>query len=290
MKEDNIKKIRNITWISVIANILLTAAKISIGIIAHSQALVADGVHSLSDFITDGAILLGSKFWSKEPDKEHPYGHGRIETMITIGIAVVLAGAAVGIGLEAAKTMSEPSTYLPGWSVMIVALISVAVKETLYRLTKKIGKEVNSRALTANAWHHRTDAISSIPVFVAVGIIRFFPQYYFLDNIAALIVALLLLKTAWDIIKPSLAELMEAQIHYDISETLVEIENKYPEVFEFHKIRIRRVGNAHFVEMHMFTNGETSVRKAHIITDLIKKDLLDKHKDLKDITIHVEPA
>ncbi|MCK5128425.1 MAG: cation transporter [Clostridiales bacterium] len=289
MQEGYVKKIRNITWFSIVANVLLTISKITIGIVANSQALIADGVHSLSDFATDGAILIGAKFWSKDADEQHPYGHGRIETLITIAIGGALAAAAIGIGYEAMKTMAEPSTHLPGWSVMVVAILSIAVKETLYRMTKKVGEKVNSRALIANAWHHRTDAISSIPVFVIVIAIRIFPQYSFLDNVAALIVALLLLKIAWDIAKPCFAELMEAQIHVDISETLLNIEKKYPEVQEFHKVRIRRVGNTHFAELHMLTDGNTSVKKAHDITELITQDLLEAHEDLGDVTIHVEP-
>jgi cation diffusion facilitator family transporter len=254
-----------------------------------SQALVADGVHSLSDFATDGAILLGSKFWSKEPDKQHPYGHGRIETMITVGIAVVLCAAAAGIAIEAVMTFAEASERPPGILVMVVALFSVAIKEFLYRITRKTGERLNSSALIANAWHHRTDAISSIPVFVAALVVRFFPQYYFLDNIAAIIVAVLLIKAAWDIVKPSLSELMEAQIHGDIVETLNKLENKYPEVYEFHKIRVRSVGGAHFAELHMLTDGSITVKKAHDITDKIKTDLLKEHNNLYDVTIHVEP-
>ena len=287
--QESAKKIRGVTWLSVIINIMLTGAKITVGILGNSQALVADGVHSLSDFITDGAILVGSKFWSREPDKHHPYGHGRIETMITVGIAVVLCAAAVGIGLEAVKTIGDSEKGSPGFLVLIVAAVSVALKEFLYRVTKKGGEKLKSTALTANAWHHRTDAISSIPVFVAALVIRFFPQYYFLDNIAAVIVAVLLIKAAWDIVKPQLAELMEAQIHEDILETLKELEGKYPEVYEFHKIRVRSVGGVHFAELHMLTDGSATVKKAHDITDKIKEDLLRAHEELSDVTIHVEP-
>lgn len=290
MKENNIKKIQHITWFSVISNIFLTIFKITIGIVAHSQALVADGIHSLSDFVTDGAILLGSKFWSRDADELHPYGHGRIETLITIAIGGALAAAAVGIAIEAIRTIGEASHNLPGWSVLIVALVSIIVKEILYRMTKRVGEKINSRALVANAWHHRTDAISSIPVFITVIVINIFPQLYYLDNVAALIVALLLLKTAWEIEKPCFEELMEAQVHVDISKSLIDIESKYEEVKDFHDIRIRRVGNVHFAEMHMLTDGETSVKKAHDLTDQITHDLLNAHKDLSDITIHVEPV
>ena len=287
--QEKAKKIRVVTWLSTGINVLLTAAKITVGILGGSQALVADGVHSLSDFATDGAILLGSKFWSKEPDKHHPYGHGRIETMVTVGISVVLCTAALGIAIEAVKTFTEASDSAPGILVMVVALFSVGIKEFLYRVTKKTGERLSSSSLIANAWHHRTDAISSIPVFVAALVVRFFPQYYFLDNIAAIIVAVLLIKAAWDIVKPSLSELMEAQIHEDIVETLNQIEDKYPGVYEFHKIRVRSVGGAHFAELHMLTDGETTVKVAHTITDNIKADLLSAHDDLHDVTIHVEP-
>lgn len=284
------KQIRAVTWLSVIVNIVLTAGKVIFGILAHSQALLADGIHSLSDFVTDGAILIGSVFWSKEPDKHHPYGHGRIETMVTIGIAVVLCVAAVGIGVEAVKTIASPPEAAPGVMVLIVAVFSVAVKEFLYRVTKKRGEKLKSAALIANAWHHRTDAISSIPVFVAAAIIRFVPQYYFLDNIAAIIVSIFLIKAAWDIVKPSLDEIMEAQIHDDIEETLDTLENKYPEVHEFHKVRIRSVGGAHYAELHMQTDGDVTVKCAHELAHRIKDDLINTHDDLHDVTIHIEPS
>ncbi len=287
--EEQAKKVRSITWLSIAINIVLTGAKITVGILGNSQALVADGVHSLSDFATDAAIILGSIFWSKEPDKNHPYGHGRIETMITVGIAVVLCVAAFGIGIEAIKTIGDVSKGTPGFLVLVVAAVSVVLKEMLYRVTKKVGEKYNSSAVIANAWHHRTDAVSSIPVFIAALAIRFFPQYYFLDNIAAILVSILLVKAAWDIVKPSLAELMEAQIHQDIVDTLKELEEKYQEVYEFHEIRIRSVGGAHFAELHMLTDGDTTVKEAHDITDKIKADLLDAHDDLSDVTIHVEP-
>ncbi len=287
--QDNTKQIRSVTWLSVAINVVLTALKLLFGIVANSQALLADGVHSLSDFVTDGAILVGSVFWSKKPDEHHPYGHGRIETMVTIGIAVVLCAAAVGIGVEAVKTISTPPEAMPGVMILVVAVFSVIIKEFLYRITKKRGEKLKSSALVANAWHHRTDAISSIPVFVAAFVIRIFPQYYFLDNVAAIIVSIFLIKAAWDIVKPSLDEIMEAQIHEDIVETLVEIEKKYPEVHEFHKVRIRSVGGAHYAELHMLTDGDITVKKAHDLTDAIKEDLLDAHDDLNDVTIHVEP-
>jgi cation diffusion facilitator family transporter len=209
--------------------------------------------------------------------------------MVTVGISVVLCTAALGIAIEAVKTFTEASDSAPGILVMVVALFSVGIKEFLYRVTKKTGERLSSSSLIANAWHHRTDAISSIPVFVAALVVRFFPQYYFLDNIAAIIVAVLLIKAAWDIVKPSLSELMEAQIHEDIVETLNQIEDKYPGVYEFHKIRVRSVGGAHFAELHMLTDGETTVKVAHTITDNIKADLLSAHDDLHDVTIHVEP-
>ncbi len=287
--QDNSKQIRSVTWLSVAINIVLTALKLVFGVVANSQALLADGVHSLSDFATDGAILVGSVFWSKKPDKHHPYGHGRIETMITIGIAVVLCTAAVSIGIEAVKTISSPPEASPGAMVLVVAVFSVGIKEFLYRITKKRGEKLKSAVLVANAWHHRTDAISSIPVFVAAFVIRMFPQYYFLDNVAAIIVSIFLIKAGWDIVKPSLAEIMEAQIHGDILETLKEVENKYPEVHEFHKVRIRSVGGAHYAELHMLTDGDITVKIAHDITDSIKTDLLNAHDDLHDVTIHVEP-
>lgn len=290
LKKDDIRTIQKITWLGAFINILLAAAKILVGIIAFSQSLIADGIHSLSDLVTDAAVLIGSKFWGNEPDKKHPYGHGRIETLVSLGIGIGLAIVAIGIIRDAILSFKHPQVTPPGWIAFIVALISVASKEYIFRLTVKTGKKINSRALIANAWHHRTDALSSIPVALAVIGTHVFPTFVYFDQIATIIVSLMLLKAAYDIAHPCISELMEEQVHVDIEGDLLKITDKYPQIVNLHDIRIRRVGTMHFIEMHMFVKGDMSVNTSHALTEEIESTLHKNNQQIADVTIHIEPA
>ena len=165
----NIAQIRKITWIGLIVNILLAAIKFTLGIVGRSHAVVADAVHSLSDLGTDFAILFGVKYWSKPADEDHPYGHRRIETFVTLLISCALLGVAVAIGYNALISLRDAHVRQPGWIAFYGALLSIVFKEVLYRWTFKVGKRAKSSAVLANAWHHRTDAFSSIPVAIAVA-------------------------------------------------------------------------------------------------------------------------
>lgn len=163
-----VQVIRKATWIGSIANIILAVVKITIGKLTNSQALIADGVHSFSDLVTDAAILIGAKFWTAPADKEHPYGHGRFETLTNIFIGILLAFVGIGIGWESLHSISQEQHNSPSLLAFGAAVASIVVKEILYRWTVIQAKKVNSRALFANAWHHRSDALSSLPVAIAV--------------------------------------------------------------------------------------------------------------------------
>lgn len=288
--QNNTKTIQRITLVGAGINIILSAAKILVGIFAYSQALIADGIHSLSDLVSDAAILIGSKFWSDEPDEKHPYGHGRIETLVSLGIGVALAVVAFGIIIESIVSMSEPHTTAPGWLAFVVAIISIISKEFLYKLTVRAGKKVNSRALIANAWHHRTDSFSSIPVAIAVVGTQIFPEFVYLDHIAAILVSIMLLKASWEISRPCLAELMEAQSNQQINDKLLIFMLQHQKIHEFHKTRVHRVGNMNFVETHMLVDGNMTVSESHDITEDVALYLKDKFKDIGEVTVHIEPA
>lgn len=282
--------IRQVTWTGAAVNIGLAATKMLVGWTASSQALLADGVHSVSDLITDGAILVGERFWSAEPDPQHPYGHGRIETIISLAIGAALATVSIGIAWRAFVTMQDPHGVLPGWRALVVAVVSIIAKETLYRWTIKVGRSLQCRALIANAWHHRSDAFSSIPVAIAVVGAHAFPGMVFFDHVAAVIVAVMLLKAAWSIAGPCVGELMEARGDVDVEGLLTKLRPLFPDIEEIHRVRSRRVGGELFVDLHMLVDANLSVGTSHDVAEELKQVLMQREPAIHDVTVHVEPS
>lgn len=282
--------VRRVTGVGAAVNLGLAAVKLLIGWTARSQALLADGVHSLSDLVTDAALLVGVRFWSAEPDSRHPYGHGRIETTVSLSIAAALAAVSLGIVWRAWVTMNTVHVEPPGWAALMTALSSIVIKEALYQWTLAAGKKSRCRALTANAWHHRSDALSSIPVAVAVVGSRLLPGLAYLDHIAAVIVAILLLRAAWSIAKPCVSEFMEAQCDADLYGVLGSIRQRYPAIREIHKVRCRRVGGAMFVDLHMLVDGNMSVGESHRLAEDVKQAMISGEPDVQDVTVHTEPS
>ncbi len=285
-----VKVTAKVSWTGAIVNTLLATLKISIGFLADSQALVADGFHSLSDLITDGAVIIGARFWGMKYDEKHPYGHRRIETMVSFLIAMMLAGIGVGIAWQAVIQIQEEHSSNPGIIAFFAALVSIVAKEILYRWTLSNGKQINSKALVANAWHHRSDALSSVPVAVAVAGSYLFPSFNLLDHIAAVIVSVMLLKAAWDIAVPCVYEIMDARADKALETFLQQLENEQNELKGFHKVRSRVSGSAIFVDMHMLVDPAMSVENAHELTLMVEDKLRGYNHNIVDITIHVEPS
>ena len=205
----NESEIKKVTFIGLVLNLLLSALKITAGFYGKSQAVIADGVHSISDCVTDIAVIVGSTYWTAPPDETHPYGHRRIETAITVFIGIALAAVGTGIGWNAVTTFMDEDDP-PRLIAFFAAVSSIIVKELLYQWTVRTGKKIRSSAVIANAWHHRSDAISSIPASLAVIISIFMPGYSFIDNIGAIIVCLFILHAAFKISWPALKELTDA--------------------------------------------------------------------------------
>lgn len=286
--EKDVSEIRRVTFYGAIVNILMSAIKISVGIFSHSQALVADGIHSFSDLITDFAVYLGAKYWNAPPDKKHPYGHGRLESIINIGIGVLLFVVAVGIAWQSLTSIRNQHGA-PGWDCFFVALICIAAKEILFRWTANKGKAIKSRALVANAWHHRSDALSSVPVAIAVVGAHMMPDLYYLDHIAAVIVSVMIMKAAWDIVLPSFKEILEYDAGQELEGKIKELGKKYPKINEIHAVRSRRVGSAVLIDFHMLVNPNMSVEKAHAISKELKTSLMQDDNEVADVIIHIEP-
>lgn len=282
--------VRRITWIGLLINIALASVKFAAGYFGRSQALIADAIHSLTDTTTDVAVIAGSHFWSRPPDECHPYGHRRLETLVTVFIGLMLAAAGIGIGWDAVAALRENISHSPGWIALVAAMVSIVAKEVLYRWTAAAGKKIKSPALAANAWHHRTDAISSIPVLVAVGGALIFPSWSFLDHVGAVVVSIFILHAALKITWPATSELIDAGAPRDIQKKIADIACNNQGVREAHKIRTRYISTSILVDMHIVVDGSISVREGHAIADEVENKIIKNIANVLGVVIHVDPS
>jgi len=286
---NNIQKIRKITWIGFAVNISLAGVKFLVGWLGFSQAVIADAVHSLSDMTTDFAVLFGVKFWSAPPDTNHPYGHKRLETIITVVIGLILAGAAVALGYHALATFHDRHIHRITWIAVLGPAVSILLKELLYRWTHATGRTVRSPAVIANALHHRSDVLSSIPALIAAAAASINPEWSFVDHIGAFVISLLILKLSWDIMAPALAELADQGASEKDRETIFKIAEHVEGVQEVHAIRTRSFGSYIHVDLHVLVAPEISVREGHSISEHVKTELMNQGPDIIDVVVHLEP-
>lgn len=287
---DKLKIIRQATYVGAVCNIFLACIKIFVGTIAKSNALVADGIHSFSDLITDLAIILGSKIWTAPADRNHPYGHGRFETLTNIFIGTLLFCVAIGMGWKAFSSLIDGEVSSPGMLAFWVAVLSILIKEILYRWTVVQAKKVHSKALYANAWHHRSDALSSLPVAIAVIVNYFYPELTIVDPIATLIVSAMIIKAAYSIVMPSFQELTETAMNTDVIEKeICTYATAQSNIKEVHNIRVRRMGHDLFIDFHLLVEPNYTIVQAHDIAKKTKSYLMEHNKNIFDILIHLEP-
>jgi cation diffusion facilitator family transporter len=282
--------VRKVTWIGLLINLTLACIKFAAGYFGRSQAMIADAIHSLTDTTTDVAVIAGSHFWSRPPDESHPYGHRRLETLVTVFIGLMLAAAGVGIGWDAVSTLREKDPTSPGWIALCAAMVSIITKEILYRWTATVGKKSKSPVLAANAWHHRTDAISSIPVLIAVGGALIFPSWSFLDLVGAVVVSIFVLHAAMKIIWPGIGELIDAGAPQDIQKKITDIACNNQGVEEVHKIRTRYISTSILIDMHIVVDGSISVRVGHAIADEVENKIIDRIPNALEVVVHVDPS
>ncbi|CAB1068116.1 Cobalt-zinc-cadmium resistance protein [Olavius algarvensis Delta 1 endosymbiont] len=282
--------VRKVTWVGLLINIALVCIKFAAGYLGRSQALTADAIHSLTDTATDFAVIAGSHFWSRPPDESHPYGHRRLETLVTVFIGFMLAAAGLGIGWDAVSALHDKHAAPPGWIALLAAMVSIVTKEALYRWTAMAGEKIKSPALAANAWHHRTDAISSIPVLIAVGGALIFPSWSFLDLVGAVVVSIFVLHAALKIIWPGISELIDAGAPREIQKKITDIAGHHPGVLEVHKVRTRYISTSLLVDMHIVVNGSISVREGHAIADEVELSIMDDIPRILGVIIHVDPS
>lgn len=283
------RTIRNVTLVTLAANLGLAGTKLALGSLGANQALFADGIHSLSDALTDGLVLLGAPLWSAPPDAEHPHGHGRIETFSTLIIGVLLAAVGVGLIWRALETFVTPAPARHGRWVFAAALLSIAVNEALYRWSVREGRRVRAPILIANAWHHRSDGLSSLPVALSV-VLRFVrPEWTFVDPLAAMLVSLVIFKAAWEISREAVNQLIDGGASEEARRAIEAIVTMHPDVHGMHALRTRHIGSGLQVDLHIQVAPQLTVQRGHDIAHDITDALLDKGPDVANVLVHVEP-
>lgn len=293
---ESLRAIRRISWLGIWVNLLLTVMKFIAGILGHSTVLVADAVNSLSDMLTDIVVLVGSWFWARPADDDHPYGHAKIETLITlfIGAAVFLVG--LGLVYGAVHSLFEilggRKTVPPTWLPFVAALISIGIKEWLYRIMLRTGKRIKSTAMIANAWNHRSDVLGSIPAVAAVGMCLLLGEKYaFLDPVGAVVVSLMIMYASWLIIQPTFGILLDGGASREQHQRINRLILSFPEVVDLEKLRTRFLGpNAIAVDVHIRVDRAMPVSEAHDLSHRIQRKLLEEDKEVLEVSIHIEPA
>ncbi len=288
------KKGKRVTWIGLFVNIFLFLFKLTGGVLGRSHAIIADAFHTLSDISTDIIVLLGLKFSLKEEDESHPYGHGKAETIsaFTLGILLVIAGLFIFTEslIKLISIYKGSPTSLPTLLALSAGLISIFSKEILYRYTIYIGKKIGSSALTANAWHHRSDALSSVASSLGVGgAILLGQKWILLDPLAGGLVSLFIIKIGYKILRNEIGGLMEASPEKEIRASVEKILMDDPNVREFHKLRMRNIGRKIALDLHLVLDENLSFSKAHSIATSIEDKIKEKISSVHTIVIHMEP-
>lgn len=296
-KSDNTsreKEIYKVTLCGGAVNLLLLVFKFVAGVTAHSSAMIADAVHSLSDFVTDIVVIAFVRISGKPQDEDHEYGHGKYETFATalIGAALLIVG--IGIFADSASGivgfMRGERLEAPGMLAFVAALVSVLSKEAVYRYTVIKGRRLNSKAVIANAWHHRSDALSSVGTMAGIGGAIFLGDTWrVLDPLAALVVSLFVIRVAWQLVKPSIDELLEKSLPKDMEDTITAVILSFKGVRSPHHLRTRYIGNTIAIEVHIRLDGSMTLNEAHDITKGIEAALKEKFGERTHIGIHMEP-
>jgi cation diffusion facilitator family transporter len=284
-----IASVKRVGWVGLLFNVLLAVLKAAAGLLGNSQAVLADSLHSLTDCITDIAVILGVKYWTEPADERHPHGHGRIETLVTVAIGLAVAAAAVGVGVGAIRGLKDELIEGPTSIAMVVALLSIGVKEALYRWTQRQGRLLRSPALEANAWHHRSDAISSIPAAVAVGVAVIAPQWAVVDRVGAVVVCLLILQAAWRILGPAVDQLIDAGAPAAERKRIEKLAIGVPGVESAHAVRTRYLGSRLAVDLHVEVDGGLSVAEGFAIAQEVRRKLVDEGPHVADVVVQIEP-
>lgn len=295
MKEDNrLREGLRVTYVGIVINTVLVLVKFLAGILGRSTAIIADAVHSLSDFGSDIVVIAGLKLGERPADDTHHYGHGKIETLsavilgfilILTGLGILVSGIAKMVGFFKGVPLPRP-----GWIALYAALASIIVKEWLYHYTVKVGRKIDSPSVVANAVHHRSDALSSLGVLLGVGgAILLGQQWRVLDPAAAVIVSFFILKVAFKIVKESLNELLEASLGTEVEQEIVAIALEVEGACQPHNLKTRKIGNKVAIDLHIYVDRLLNIQDAHTISTQVENHLQARFGDSAIIYVHVEP-
>ncbi len=280
-------QIRSVTYLGMGVNIALSALKVLIGLSVASLALVADGIHSLSDLVTDIAVLLGAHLAARKPDRTHPYGHGRMETFSAVVVALILITVGCAMIYYATMAIARNECSMPHWAMLGVALVSIISKETLYQTTKRTAVRSHSTALYANAWHHRSDALSSVAVLIGYVLLRL--GFAHGDQLAALVVGLMIVLAGVKVIGDALRELTEGAVDPKTVDRIKEVINADEEIRQWHRLRTRSVGREVLLDVHILVDPALNVAAAHEISERLERTLDAEISRPVNIIVHIEP-
>jgi cation diffusion facilitator family transporter len=285
---------QRVTWIGFFANLILSLAKLAAGILGNSAAMVADAVHSFSDFITDIVVIVFVRVAGKESDEDHKYGHGKFETFATLLISIALLFVGLGIcynGLIRIKqSFSGQIIEAPSLIALIAALVSIISKELLYRYTANAGKSIDNQAVIANAWHHRSDAFSSIGTMLGIGGAMFLGgKWTILDPLAGVVVSLFIVKVAFQLGLPSVKELLEAALPEETEKEIINIIHLTPGVKDSHRLKTRKIGNIYAIDIHIQLDRDISFIESHDIATQVERNIRNRFGIQTHINIHTEP-
>ena len=288
------KEIRRITLWGAVMNIVLTAGKIVAGIFGRSAAMVADGIHSLSDLLSDAVVLVFTHISSKGKDRDHSFGHGKFETLATLIVSIILVtvgGNLMSNGIRSIiGVFNGTEIPKPGYIALIAAAVSIAMKEWLYHATVRVGKKTGSTVVIANAWHHRSDALSSIGSLIGIGgAIVLGDKWTVLDPLASCLISIAIIVVAVKMALPSLAELLETSLPEDIEQEIIRIASSVKGVNDIHDLKTRRNGISFIIDAHIVVNPEMSIVEAHDISTDVEEALRSKFGPETQLSIHVEP-
>lgn len=292
VSETEFQKIANkVSVIAIIANVILSLFKLIAGVVAHSSAMISDAVHSASDVFSTIVVIIGISFASKESDKEHPYGHERLECVAAMILAMVLFVTGFGIGISALKgiiTGEYNTMMVPGSLALVAAIVSIVTKEALYWYTRFYAKKIDSSALMADAWHHRSDALSSIGALIGIGgAMMGFP---IMDLLASFVIFLFIIKAAYDIFKDAIDKMVDHACDEEFEQSIYDFVIKNEEVICIDLLQTRMFGNKIYVDIEIALDGAYTLQKAHDIADNIHSDIENNFPKVKHIMVHVNPA
>ncbi len=283
------KKAVKTTYLSILGNMGLAVVKGLTGYFGNSYALIADAIESTSDIFSSLLVLFGIKYASKPADKNHPYGHGRAEPLITFMVVGFLIASAILIAYQSIKKLQTPHE-LPKPYTLIVLGIIIFIKETFYRIVSKRGKETNSSSLQADAWHHRADAITSLTAFLGISVALIFGKgYESADDWAALIASLIIIYNAYHILRPALGEIMDEQLYDDLIADIRRVSKTVEGVIDTEKCLVRKTGMTFHIDLHVLVNSSISVKEGHDIAHNLKEYLIKELPQVADVLIHIEP-